>query len=236
MSVVFAFLAGLLTTLSPCVLPVLPFVTASSIRKNKLGPAFLGLGLLISFVVVSLLISSTGHVLGVDPSIIRKGSGFLLMLSGFLFLSQRLSDYFTEKLSFVSGRASQLSPTDSVGGLMGEFLGGLLLGFVWTPCSGPSLGAALGLAAQEGNFLKSAIVLLAFGFGAVIPLMTFAYGAQRYIGGIKSHINIIKKIKLVFGILIVTFGFLIIFELDRNLESALTGLLPDVWINFVTKF
>jgi cytochrome c-type biogenesis protein len=89
MSFVFAFLAGLLTTLSPCVLPVLPFVTASSMSRNKLGPAFLGLGLLISFVGVSLVVSTTGQVFGLDPSVIRKTSGLLLMVSGFLFLDEQ---------------------------------------------------------------------------------------------------------------------------------------------------
>jgi cytochrome c-type biogenesis protein len=236
MSFVFAFLAGLLTTLSPCVLPVLPFVTASSMSRNKLGPAFLGLGLLISFVGVSLVVSTTGQVFGLDPSVIRKTSGLLLMVSGFLFLSQRFADYFSEKLSFISGRASQMGSSDSNGGLIGEFVSGLLLGVVWTPCSGPSLGAALGLASQEGNFIKSASVLLIFGIGAVIPLLAFAYGAKHFLGRIKSHLGLIKKIKIVFGVLIVTFGFLIVFELDRNLEATLTGLLPDSWLIFITKF
>jgi cytochrome c-type biogenesis protein len=236
MSLVFAFLAGLLTTLSPCVLPVLPFVTASSLSRNKLGPAFLGLGLLISFVSVSLLISSTGQVFGIDPSIIRKGSGFLLMLSGFLFLSQRLADYFTEKLSFISGSVNKFGSAGQNGGMIGEFFSGLLLGVVWTPCSGPSLGAALGLASQEGNFLSSAVVLLAFGIGAVLPLLAFAYGAKRYFTSIKAHLGLIKKIKIAFGVLIILFGVLIIFDLDRIVEATLTGMLPENWINFVTRF
>jgi cytochrome c-type biogenesis protein len=129
-----------------------------------------------------------------------------------------------------------MGSSDSNGGLIGEFVSGLLLGVVWTPCSGPSLGAALGLASQEGNFIKSASVLLIFGIGAVIPLLAFAYGAKHFLGRIKSHLGLIKKIKIVFGVLIVTFGFLIVFELDRNLEATLTGLLPDSWLIFITKF
>lgn len=236
MSLVFAFLAGLLTTLSPCVLPVLPFVTASSLSRSKLGPAFLGLGLLISFVGVSLLISTTGQAFGLEPIIIRRVSGILLMLSGLLFISQRMSDFFAEKLSLMTGSLTNVKATGSMGSLIGEFLSGILLGVVWTPCSGPSLGAALGLASQEGNLLKSAVILIAFGFGAIIPLLIFAYGAKSYLSKIKNHLVLIKKIKMIFGILIIVFGFLIVFDLDRNLEAFLTGMLPDSWINFITKF
>ncbi len=179
MNLVFSFLAGLLTTLSPCVLPVLPFITASSMSRSRLGPAYLCLGLLLSFVGVSLLVSTTGMILGVEPGTIRKISGLLLMLSGLLFLSQPLADWLSEKLSFISAKANRLGQVQPKKGFIGEFIGGILLGAVWTPCSGPSLGAALGLASQEGNLLKSAVVLIVFGIGAVLPLLMFAYGAKR---------------------------------------------------------
>ncbi len=148
MKLLLALLAGFLTTLSPCVLPVLPFVTASSLNKNRLGPIWLACGLLVSFVGVSLLISSTGYIFGVDQQILRKIAGLVLALIGLLFLSQRLSDAFAGKLSFLSNRAIKASSNgDNLSGAA-EFLNGILLGVVWTPCSGPSLGAALGLAAQ----------------------------------------------------------------------------------------
>jgi cytochrome c-type biogenesis protein len=210
----FSFIAGLLTTLSPCVLPVLPFVTASSLNKNKFGPLALAFGLLISFVGVSLLISTSGLIFGVNPSLVRQISGVFLMLSGFLFLSQRLSDWLSAKLSFISGKASHLGQNNSQHSLLTEFLNGLLLGVVWTPCSGPSLGAALGLAAQDGNASGAGVILLIFGLGAVIPLLVFAYGARHFVGQIKTHTRAIQNIKKVFGGLVVIFGFLIVFELD----------------------
>lgn len=233
---VFSFIAGLLTTLSPCVLPVLPFVTASSLKKNKWGPLTLAFGLLISFVGVSLILSTSGLIFGVNPSLIRQISGFFLMLSGLLFLSQRLSDWLSSRLSFISGKASNLSQNSSQHSLFAEFFNGLLLGVVWTPCSGPSLGAALGLAAQEGNARGAGLILLIFGLGAVIPLLVFAYGARHLVGKIKTHTHAIQNTKKVFGGLVIIFGFLIIFELDRKIESSLISVMPEAWLNFITKF
>ena len=236
MNFVFAFVAGLLTTLSPCVLPVLPFVTASSLNKNRAGPIALALGLLASFIGVSLLLSASGFALGVDPSIIRRAAGLLLALSGILFLSQRLSDGFATKLSFLSNRMGASSAREDNGSLFAEFVSGALLGVVWTPCSGPSLGAALGLAAQSGNTARAALVLVFFGIGAVIPLMIFAYGARSLVQQMRSHTGAIYFLKKGFGALIVLFGLFIVFGLDKGIEAALTNAMPESWTNLVTRF
>ena len=235
MKLLFAFLAGILTTLSPCVLPVLPFVTTSSFNKNRLGPVFLGFGLLCSFVGVTLLVSSTGQLLGIDSEIVRKLAGLLLALSGFIFLSQTLSDKISSKLSFLLNIGSQNNHGAS-GSVWNEFLGGLLLGIVWTPCSGPSLGAALGLAAQGDSFLSASVILFSFGIGAVIPLMFVAYGARGLIGKLKAQSGSITIMKKSFGVLVIVFGVMTIFGWDKKFEAGLTNLLPESWINFITKF
>jgi cytochrome c-type biogenesis protein len=236
MKFIFALAAGLLTTLSPCVLPILPFVTASSLNKSRLGPAFLAGGLLISFVGVSLLISSSGYVLGINPATLRKVSGLLLAASGVLFLSQKLADGFAARLSALSNRANQVSVDGTSWPLAAEFLNGALLGVVWTPCSGPSLGAALGLAAQQGTLMKAGSVLFVFGIGAVLPLTLFAYGARGLVEKIGRQSKSVYIIKKIFGVLVVTFGISLIFDWDRILEAALTGLLPETWLGVITKF
>jgi cytochrome c-type biogenesis protein len=232
----FAFLAGCLTTLSPCVLPVLPFVTTSSFNKNRLGPAFLGAGLLFSFVGVSLVISSTGYLLGIDSGVIRKVAGALLALSGLFFLSQSLSDKLAARLSFISNFGNQSSPQDSSRPLLAEFLGGVLLGIVWTPCSGPSLGTALGLAAQGGSLASASVVLSFFGIGAVFPLMIVSYGARNYVSKLRGQSQFITILKKTFGVLVVTFGVLTLFGWDKHLEAVLTSAIPDGWLNFITKY
>jgi cytochrome c-type biogenesis protein len=233
----FAFLAGILTTLSPCVLPVLPFVTASSQSKNKFGPVALSMGLLITFVGSTLIISASGFLFGLDPDLVRKIGGLLLALSGALFLIPKLQDAMTEWLGKLTRGANGKSGVEITGApLLSEFLSGLFLGVVWTPCSGPSLGVALGLAAESGSAAKAALTLLAFGVGAVVPLLIFAYSARRLTSKFKNHFQKVILFKKILGVLMVLFGILIFTNFDKNIEALLTNLLPDFWIRFTTKF
>lgn len=231
-----AFIAGLLTALSPCVLPVLPFVIASSLNKSRLGPIALALGLLIMFVSSTLLISISGYFFGLEPYLIRKIAGVLLALSGVLFLWQRALDKLSLLFSYVINKASQASKNNYSSPLVAEFIAGLLLGVVWTPCSGPSLGVALSLAAQAGSTFKALVILSIFGFGAVIPLMAFSYGARGLLTHFKRNVGILSILKKAFGGLMVLYGLLIILGWDKIVEALLTQLLPDSWIGFVTHF
>ncbi len=231
-----AFIAGLLTTLSPCVLPVLPFVAGASLSKSRAGPLALAAGLLVTFVGITLLVSLSGFVFGLDPALLRRTAGFFLAVSGTLFLSQALSDRFGALLSRLTSGANPASVRTEAGALYPEFAAGLLLGVVWTPCSGPSLGAALGLAAQAGNAGRSAFTLFVFGLGAVLPLLLFSYGARGFIGRFKEHAPAISLIKKIFGAAMVVFGLLVAFNSDRLLEARLTRALPAFWADFVSRF
>lgn len=231
-----AFVAGLLTTLSPCVLPVLPFVTASSLAKNRLGPAALAFGLLITFVLVTLVVSTSGELLGFDPRIIRRISGVFLTAGGVLFVSSALTERFASALSGLTGHAAALSQRSFGGPLLTEFVVGILLGIVWTPCSGPSLGVALGLTSQAGGVGPAFVVLSVFGIGAVIPLVLVAYGARHFLQAARARTELIGRIKKVFGFLMILIGLLIVFDWDRHVESFLTKNLPDFWVEFVTRF
>ena len=234
MDILFSALAGSLTILSPCVLPVLPFVTASSLRSHKLGPLALALGLLISFVGASILISSTGFIIGLRSDTMKIVAGFLMTLSGLLFMSQKLSDQLASKLSFLAN--FQTSKNQNRSELLTEFLNGLVLGVVWTPCSGPSLGVALGFAAKSGSLGEASLRLSLFGIGAVIPLLLFSYGAKSLLKNVKNNSQKISYIKKIFGILIMGFGAAIITGYDRSIESFLTGILPDSLLSFITQF
>lgn len=234
MDLLFSVLAGGLTVLSPCVLPVLPFVTASSLRSHRLGPVAMSLGLLIAFVGASILISSTGFVLGLSAEAMKIIAGILMILSGLLFLSQKLSDAFSARLSFLSNIGEVNSKKFPE--LLTEFFNGLVLGVVWTPCSGPSLGVALGLAAKSGSIGQASLRLFLFGLGAVIPILLFSYGAKSLLKNVRSNSSTIGKMKKVFGVLIVVSGLAIVTGYDRNLESFLTELLPDQFVEFLTRY
>lgn len=237
LSLALASFAGVLTTLSPCILPVLPFVTASSLSKSKWGPFFLALGLLFAFVSLTLVISVSGQLFGLDQELLKKGAAVLLAASGITFLVPPLQDWLTLKASGLTGFAGRgqalLARTASGSG---EFLSGLLLGIVWSPCSGPSLGVALGLATKAGGAGPAAVLLLFFGLGAVTPLLLLAYGAKGLAQKLRAQSGLISWFKKGLGLLMLGFGFLILTGLDRTLESSVTNLLPESFIQFTTKY
>jgi len=211
-------------------------VTTASFNKSKFGPLFLGIGLLISFVGVSLAVSSTGYLLGLDAGLGRKIAGIFLALSGLLFLSPALADLFAARLSFLSNFGNRASLDESSRPLLAELASGVLLGIVWTPCSGPSLGAALGLASQGGSLVNASLILGVFGIGTLIPLMVVAYGARSYVSKLKKSSGAIDIVKKVFGALMVAFGVLIVSDLDRQIEARLTSAMPEAWLGFITKY
>lgn len=235
-SSLFAFIAGVLTTLSPCVLPVLPFVTASSLNRNRFGPIALALGILVTFVGVSLAVQTTGSVLGIGPGVLRPMAGLFLSISGLLFVSQTLAEFFAGLLSTVMSRVPAVSAANHRFPLITEFINGFFLGIVWTPCSGPSLGTALGLAGQAGQLGQAAYILFIFGIGAVIPLIVFAYGARHLTQTVRKQTCAILIFKKGFGLLMMLFGLLIVTGYDRQLETLLLRVTPDSWLGFITKY
>lgn len=230
------FIAGLLTTLSPCVLPILPFVTASSIGKNKLGPLALSFGLLITFIGISLLIAISGQVLGISPAVLKKIAGIGLVLSGLLFLFSILSEKFTNLFSSAISSANSASQKKYSNALITEFFSGIFLGVVWAPCSGPSLGTAISLAAQSDTAHKAFVLLSIFGIGAVLPLLAISYGTRGLLGKLKENSGKLNVIKKTFGGLMTLFGALVLTGFDKPVEAWLLNSMPQPWIELITKF
>ena len=144
-----AFLAGLLSALSPCVLPLLPLVLGAAAAEHKWAPALLALGVAISFVVIGLFVATLGFSIGLDGDTFRLVAAALMAALGVILLFPGLQARvaaaggpISDKLSaaFGAGPASA--------GLYGQFGVGLLLGAVWSPCVGPTLGAASVLASR----------------------------------------------------------------------------------------
>lgn len=235
-SLLLAFVAGVLSTLSPCVLPVLTFVTASSLNKSKFGPIALSAGILVTFVGGSLVLQATGSVLGIGTSIVRPIAGMFLAISGLLFVSDTISELFAGLFSSALRHIPAPSETNTRYPLVSEFINGFFLGIVWTPCSGPSLGAAFGLAGQTGQLSKAFLILLVFGFGSIIPLIVFAYGARGLTQAIRQQTRVVLTLKKTFGVLMMLFGLLIIIGYDRYIETLLLEITPDAWLGFITRY
>jgi len=132
-----SFVAGGLSTLSPCVLPLVPILLGTAVAAHRLGPFALAGGLMLSFTVVGVFIASLGASIGIDQGVFRSIAAVILASFGVILLSSQLQERFAVATSGVSGAGQSLLAKLTLDGLPGQFVLGLLLGVVWSPCVGP---------------------------------------------------------------------------------------------------
>ena len=144
-----AFAAGALTILSPCVLPLVPIVLGSAAQKHRLGPLALAAGLVASFTLVGFAVATLGAASGLDSDVVRTAGAVILLLVGIaLVVVRRRRRWSNGRLPRWRNWASARQAGLERFGLAGQAAIGVLLGLVWSPCVGPTLGTATVLAAQ----------------------------------------------------------------------------------------
>lgn len=233
----FGYLAGVLSILSPCVLPLLPVLLGGALQQHRLAPVALAGGLAVSFMSVGLFIATLGFAAGIDIGVIRNTAAILMVLFGAILLSPRLQFAFAGAAGSLSGGANNALNRVSGEGLGGQFLLGLLLGAVWSPCAGPTLGAAIGLAAQSGTTVQAGLIMLFFSLGAVSPILALAYGSRQAMQARRDVMaRIAKQAKPVMGAILVLMGGLIISGLDKRIETGLTNAMPSWLVDLTTRF
>ncbi len=224
--------AGSLTTLSPCVFPLLPLVLGGALQGHKLAPVALGLGMATSFALIGMAVGAAGPALGLDGDLVRLAGAWLLIGFALVMLIPAWSERFTTWMLPIASSANAASSRLSGGSLGSALLLGGVLGLVWSPCSGPLLASALTLVASEGGVLRGGVVLGLFGLGAAIPLVAVAYasrsGFNRARGWVLSRIDGIKK---GFAVVLGLMGLAILTGGDKWLEARVNNLLPDAWLN-----
>ncbi len=216
-----AFLAGGLTVLSPCVLPILPILIGRSLQSHRYGPIALVTGLVGGFAVAGSLLGVTASWLTGVANLLRLVAIGLLLLLGLLAIfptwSYRIFGYLP------IARWTKEPPRI---GLWGEFWLGTQLGLLWTPCAGPVLGGILVLAAVNHQIAGSFGLLIAYGLGAALPLLAIAYGgrtlSQRLIG-LRRHS---AKLQKVGGVLVIATAIAILLGWDVQLQLWLAPFFP----------
>jgi cytochrome c-type biogenesis protein len=229
--------AGMLSTLSPCVLPLLPLVLGPALAVHRLGVAALLAGLVLSFVSIGLFVATVGFAIGLDGDVFRDISAVLLAGMGVVLLSGALQQRFAMATGRVSNAGSRLIARMAPTGVKGQFAVGVLLGAVWSPCVGPTLGAASVLAAQGQDLVSVAAVMVAFGLGASVPLLIVGLlsrtAMMRWRG---QMMNAGKVGKLLLGGSAVTVAVLILTGADHALEAALVAASPAWLTDLTTRF
>lgn len=227
-ALVLAFVAGLLTALSPCVLPLLPLVMGSAAR-NRYGPTALAAGFVTTFTVIGVLLASVGTALGLSDTIVRSISAALLVAAGGLMISHRLQDATGRWLSPLASASAKLSARADQG-LGAQFFIGALLGGVWSPCVGPTLGAALGLATRSETLAHAAAIMAAFGLGSATFLLAAGYASRAVMGQRLRLLQAGESGRLVFGIVLLLVGASVASGVDKLIESAVLARLPQWWV------
>ena len=174
-----SYAAGALSTLSPCVLPLLPIILFGALEQHAWGPVALAAGLSASFAGVGIFLASLAFNIGIDPTAFRLGVAALMLIIGIVLLVPALQSRFALAAAPVAMGGQALIDRLRPFGIGGQFALGVLLGAVWSPCSGPTLGAAIGLAAQSETAGRAAVVMAAFSLGATTPILALAYGGRR---------------------------------------------------------
>lgn len=229
-----AILAGLLSTLSPCVLPLLPIVLGQALVAHRLGAVALAAGLALSFVAVGMIVSTAGAAIGFDRETVRGLAAVLMILFGTVMLSS----FLQERLAFAGLRletaADELSHWTHPSGLRGQFMVGVLLGAVWSPCIGPTIGAAIALAGVRATFAQASLVMLLFAVGMTLPLVAIGMLSRQALLRWRGPIEIADHVaKVVFGMLIILIGVAILLGADRNLEELFLRISPH-WLTRLT--
>jgi len=230
MELLFAYGAGLLTLINPCVLPILPIILASSVQTNRHGPLAVAAGMSASFVILGMLLTVLGRTLGINEDTIMMTGAVLMIIFGLVLLVPRLSAGFaTATAGFSSGANASIDNIDQ-SGLGGQFLIGILMGAVWSPCIGPTLGAAIGLASQGESLIFAAAIMLFFAFGVSTIILALGYGARSVIIRRREWMAAVaKKSRPLMGGVFVLVGVGILFHLPRYAEAWLINNLPT-WL------
>jgi cytochrome c-type biogenesis protein len=217
-----AFAGGILTVLSPCVLPILPIVVGRSLQSHRLGPVALVAGLVGGFALAGSVLGITANWLTGLTNGLRMVAVAVLLALGLLALFPTLSYRL-----FCALPLGRWGESERVG-LTGEFWLGTQLGLLWTPCAGPVLGAILVIAATSHRIVGAFGLLLAYGIGAALPLLAIAYGGRRLGQSflrLRPHSALLQKVG---GGMIVVTAIAIFLGWDVTIQLWLAPFFPTI--------
>ena len=230
MEFLFAYGAGLLTLINPCVLPILPIVLATSLQTSRHGPLAIAAGMSLSFVALGMLVTVLGRSLGLTPETISDAGAVLMIGFGLVLLVPRFSASFATATAGLSTRADVGMDSLDGSGLRGQFLGGILLGAVWSPCIGPTLGGAISLASQGEDLGRATLTMVAFAFGVSTVILALGYGARSVIQRRQSWMRqVASKARPIMGLIFIAVGVGLLLRVHHLIEYWAILVLP-AWL------
>lgn len=230
-----SFLAGLITMFNPCVLPLAPVVVAGARAEDPRAPVALAAGLAVTFGIVGGIVSGFGAEIGAIAAL-RVPAALVVIAIGLVLVLPPLAHAAEHMMEQVSQRIGSSTAASPATGLVGQFVLGGMLALVWAPCVGPTLGAAIVLAARSGTFALAVLNMAIYALGAATSLLIAGYLIRRLSAGgrkLTGRSALIARTAL--GVLLVFVGTISATGLDERLQSVINDHLPTWFIAFVTQ-
>jgi cytochrome c-type biogenesis protein len=230
-----AFIAGLLSVLSPCVLPLAPIVVAGAAARDPRAPVALAFGLALTFGVVGGSIASFGVELG-ETGAVRAIAAAIMLAAGLIMLIPAFGLQSERALSPLARWGDAIAKRLPSAGLLGFVAAGAVLAFAWAPCVGPTLGAAFALAASGGSLAMAMATMFVFSLGAALSLLAAGYGFGRLAARARLLAGRTARLgQAALAVVLVAVGAAILTGLDRAFEAAVISSMPDWLVSFATR-
>ena len=234
-SLILVFLAGIVTIMKPCCLPVVPIIFSGS-GGHKYRPITIVSGMTLSFTIMGILVSAFGATFGSFASTLRSIAIIFIMGMGvvlfdedvnmeFIKISSVLTQTIRQRFSSFSGYSSKLPE----GGLVGGFLLGMSLGIIWIPCVGPILGAVLVYVGSVGNVPYGAGMLFVYSVGMSLPMLTIAYYGKRVTAKYQWFVRHGPALKKLSGLVLILIGVMLLFNMDKLFIRWLSPYFPTTF-------
>jgi cytochrome c biogenesis protein CcdA/thiol-disulfide isomerase/thioredoxin len=224
--VLFAFLAGIVTILSPCILPILPIVLSSSVEvgeENKKKPYGIVIGFIISFTIFTLFLSSIVKSFNISADTLRTVAVLVIGFFGLTLLIPKIQALFENLFSKISRFAPDSSKKK---GFWGGMLIGFSLGLLWTPCVGPILASVISLALIGDVTLGAVFITLAYSVGTAIPMLGIIMGGKNIFSKFPKLNQNLGRIQMAFGLLMVLTAAAIALNYDRKFQTYILKKFP----------
>lgn len=230
MEILVSYGAGLLTLINPCVLPILPIVLAGALQASRWGPLALAAGMGLAFVTLGFAVIAAGHLIGLTEETVARAGAMLMVGFGLVLLVPQASARFATATAGFANRADTEMRHTAMSGWQGQFLGGLLLGAVWSPCVGPTLGGAISLASQGQDLPRAFAIMLGFAFGIGTVIVALGYGARS---ALRRHMGALHRVasasRPILGGVFLFVGVAILMRWHHMAEIWLLDRMP-VWL------
>jgi cytochrome c biogenesis protein CcdA len=231
--ILFAFIAGFVTILSPCILPILPIVLSGSLSGGKKRPLGVVAGFIGSFTFFTLFLSIIVRSTGIPADFMRNLAVVMVLVFGIFLVIPQAQVFFEKLVTKLS--SLQKKPSQSGDGFFGGVIVGSSLGLVWAPCVGPILASIITLSITAQVTFSAVLITLAYALGTAIPMLFITYSGRKIFTKVPWLLKHTTQIQQIFGVLMVFTAIGLFMNIDLRFQKYILEKFPQYGIG-LTQF